>query len=172
MITRADQLAFDAFVRETSDRLLRTAYLLSGDRGHAEDLVQTALLRTARRWSTARQEPAAYTRRVLVNLAKDRWRDLRRRPGEAPLEVDVAVPVTDGVADRDQLLRAARQLPAGQRAVLVLRYFDDLSVAETAAALGCSEGTVKSQTARALDRLRSALVPTPTKLENADADRR
>ncbi|SDC83719.1 SigE family RNA polymerase sigma factor [Nocardioides lianchengensis] len=169
MISRADQRSFETFVHDASDRLLRTAYLLTGDRGHAEDLVQTALLRTARRWSTARRDPAAYARRVVVNLAKDRWRDLRRRPGEAPLEVDVAVPVTDGVADRDRLLRAARQLPAGQRAVLVLRYFDDLSVADTAAALGCSEGTVKSQTARALDRLRSVLAPTK---ENADADRR
>lgn len=168
MIGRSDQRAFDAFVRTSSDRLLRTAYLLTGDRHHAEDLVQTALLRTARRWSTARREPAAYARRVVVNLAKDRWRDRGRRPDEAPLEVDVAIPVTDGIAERDRLLRAARQLPEGQRAVLVLRYFDDLSVAETAAALGCSEGTVKSQTARALDRLRSAL----TTKENADADRR
>jgi RNA polymerase sigma-70 factor (sigma-E family) len=169
VIARADQQAFETFVHQTSDRLLRTAYLLTGDRGHAEDLVQTTLLRTARRWPTARRDPGAYARKVLVNLARDRWRTLRRRPGEAPLEIDVAVPVRDGVAERDRLLRAARTLPAGQRAVLVLRYFDDLSVAETAAALGCSEGTVKSQTARALDRLRSVLAPTK---ENADADRR
>lgn len=169
MIGRADQQAFEIFVQRSSDRLLRTAYLLTGDRGHAEDLVQTALLRTARRWPSARRDPAAYARRVVVNLAKDRWRDLHRRPGEAPLDVDVAVPVTDGVADRDQLLRAAHGLPARQRAVLVLRYFDDLSVADTAAALGCSEGTVKSQTARALESLRRALTPQK---ENADADRR
>ncbi|MBC2932643.1 SigE family RNA polymerase sigma factor [Nocardioides sp. zg-1228] len=169
MIARAEQPAFDAFVRRSSDRLLRTAYLLCGDRGHAEDIVQTALLRTARRWPSARREPEAYARRVVVNLAKDRWRALGRRPGEAPLEADVAVPVTDGVADRDQILRAARQLPAGQRAVLVLRYFDDLSVADTAAALGCSTGTVKSQTARALERLRAALT---SDREKTDAHRR
>jgi len=169
MIARAEQPAFDAFVRRSSDRLLRTAYLLCGDRGHAEDIVQTALLRTARRWSSARREPEAYARRVVVNLAKDRWRAMGRRPGEAPLEADVAVPVTDGVADRDQILRAARQLPAGQRAVLVLRYFDDLSVADTAAALGCSTGTVKSQTARALERLRAALT---SDREKTDAHRR
>ena len=169
MISRADQPAFDAFVRRSSDRLLRTAYLLCGDRGHAEDLVQTALLRTARRWPSARTAPEAYARRVVVNLAKDRWRTLHRRPGEAPLEADVVVPLHDGVADRDQLLRAARQLPPGQRAVLVLRYFDDLSVADTAAALGCSTGTVKSQTARALERLRAALT---TEQELSDADRR
>lgn len=169
MIARDDQPAFDAFVRRSSDRLLRTAYLLCGDRGHAEDIVQTALLRTARRWSSARPAPEAYARRVVVNLAKDRWRTQRRRPSEAPLEADVAVPVRDGVADRDQLLRAARRLPAGQRAVLVLRYFDDLSVADTAAALGCSTGTVKSQTARALERLRAALT---SDREMTHADRR
>jgi RNA polymerase sigma-70 factor (sigma-E family) len=168
MIDRDDQAAFEAFVRRSSDRLLRTALLLCGDRGHAEDMVQTALLRTARRWSTARRDPDAYARRVVVNLAKDRWRLLRRRFAEAPLEIDVAVPVTDGLADRDHLLAATRQLPAGQRAVLVLRYFDDLSVADTAAALGCSTGTVKSQTARALDRLRAALT---SEREKTSADR-
>ena len=168
MIDRDDQAAFEAFVRGSSDRLLRTAILLCGDRGHAEDMVQTALLRTARRWSTARRDPDAYARRVVVNLAKDRWRLLRRRFAEAPLELDVAVPVTDGSADRDLLLAATRQLPAGQRAVLVLRYFDDLSVADTAAALGCSTGTVKSQTARALDRLRAALT---SEREKTSADR-
>ncbi|GAA5115962.1 SigE family RNA polymerase sigma factor [Alloalcanivorax gelatiniphagus] len=168
MIARSDQAAFDAFVRRSSDRLVRTAYLLCGDRGHAEDMAQTALLRTARRWPSARREPEAYARRVVVNLAKDRWRALRRRPDEAPLEHDVPIPVRDGVADRDQLLRAAQQLPAGQRAVLVLRYFDDLSVADTAAALGCSTGTVKSQTARALERLRAALT---SEMEMTRADR-
>lgn len=168
MIPAADRRAFEQFVAASSDRLVRTAYLLCGDRGHAEDLVQTALLRTARRWRTAREQPEAYARRVVVNLAKDRWRSLGRRPSETSIEMDVAIPVTDGVADRDELVRATRQLPAGQRAVLVLRYFDDLSVEETAAALGCSTGTVKSQTARALERLRAALVPEK---ENADVDR-
>jgi RNA polymerase sigma-70 factor (sigma-E family) len=171
MIARGYQREFEEFVRASSDRLVRTAYLLCGDRGHAEDLAQTALLRTARRWRTARRDPDAYARRVVVNLAKDRWRGLSRRPAEAALTVehqDLPVPVVDGLADRDELLRAVRTLPSGQRAVLVLRYFDDLSVADTAAALGCSTGTVKSQTARALDRLRSALVHQK---ENADADR-
>jgi RNA polymerase sigma-70 factor (sigma-E family) len=168
MLDRPDQAAFEAFTRRSSDRLLRTALLLCGDHGHAEDLVQTALLRTARRWSAARRDPDAYARRVVVNLARDRWRLLRRRFGEAPLEIDVAVPVTDGLADRELLLAAVRQLPPGQRAVLVLRYFDDLSVADTAAALGCSTGTVKSQTARALDRLRAALT---SEREKTSADR-
>jgi RNA polymerase sigma-70 factor (sigma-E family) len=171
MIGRRDQRAFEAFVEGASSRLLRTAYLLSGDRGHAEDLVQSALLRTARRWPRARRQPEAYARRVLVNLAKDRWRTRRRRVTEvtvdAGLSADVAV-TDDDVPDRERLLAAVRTLPAGQRAVLVLRFFDDLSVAATAAALDCSEGTVKSQTSRALDRLRSVL---DQERKNADADR-
>jgi RNA polymerase sigma-70 factor (sigma-E family) len=168
MLHRNEQRAFEAFVAEASGRLMGTAYLLCGDRGHAEDLVQTALLRTARRWHGAQQQPEAYARRVLVNLAKDRWRLLRRRVDEVAVQVDVTEPADDAVLERDHLLAAVRALPAGQRAVLVLRFFDDLSVAETAAALDCSEGTVKSQTSRALDRIRSVL---DQETENADADR-
>jgi RNA polymerase sigma factor (sigma-70 family) len=103
---------------------------------------------------------------VLVNLAKDRWRDLSRRPGETALEVDLPASDKDALLDRDALVRAARGLPHGQRAVLVLRFFDDLSVEDTAAALGCTTGTVKSQTARALANLRAALTTTE---ENAHA---
>ncbi|GAA4362713.1 SigE family RNA polymerase sigma factor [Nocardioides caricicola] len=168
MIPSRERRAYDEFVAASADRLVRTAYLLCGDRGHAEDLVQTALLRTARRWRTARQQPEAYARRVVVNLAKDRWRDLSRRPAEGALDVDVAAPADEALLDRDLLLRATRQLAPGQQAVLVLRFFDDLTVEETAAALGCSTGTVKSQTSRALDRLRSVLT---SQKENADADR-
>lgn len=151
---------FDEFVADCSDRLLRTAFLLCGDRGHAEDLLQTALLRTARRWRAARDNPAAYTRRVLVNLAKDRQRAARRRVTESALTEAAAVTADcpgDRLALRDALLRAAAELPARQRAVLVLRYFDDLSIEETAAALGCGAGTVKSQTHHALRRLRERL---------------
>jgi RNA polymerase sigma-70 factor (sigma-E family) len=161
VIPRRERAAFDGFVTSSSNRLLRTAYLLCGDRGHAEDLVQTALMRTARRWRQAREAPEAYARRVLVNLAKDRHRQLRRRPREASLEIDVidrAAPAS--ATDHDELMQAFRRLPDGQRAVLALRFFDDLSVSETAAALGCSAGTVKSQTSRALLSLRSALAPT------------
>lgn len=167
MIPARDRRTFDEFVLRSSDRLLRTAFLLCGDRGHAEDLVQTALMRTARRWRTARENPDAYARRVVVNLSKDRWRELARRPAEAPLETDVAEPEHGALLDRDQLLRASLSLPDGQRAVLVLRFFDELSVEETAAALGCSAGTVKSQTSRALGNLRAALNPQK---EHADVD--
>jgi RNA polymerase sigma factor (sigma-70 family) len=108
---------------------------------------------------------------VVANLAKDRWRSLGRRPAEAPLVHDVPLAAPDGPAhddrpDRDALMRAARELPPGQRAVLVLRYFDDLSVEETAETLGITTGTVKSQTSRALAGLRVALTK-----ENADAHR-
>jgi RNA polymerase sigma-70 factor (sigma-E family) len=159
MIAHRDRPAFDAFVVSSSDRLLRTAYLLCGDRGHAEDLVQTALMRTARQWRRAWEFPEAYARRAVVNLAKDRWRQRGSRPAEAPLDMDVAEPQTDAFGDRDALLRAAQRLAPGQRAVLVLRYFSDLSVEETAVTLGCSAGTVKSQTARALENLRAAPIP-------------
>jgi RNA polymerase sigma-70 factor (sigma-E family) len=160
VIPPRDRPEFDAFVTERADRLVRSAYLLCGDRGHAEDIVQTALMRTARHWRRARANPEAYARRVVVNLTKDRWRDRRRRPAELPLDVDVQAPDSTRVLDRHVLVHAAQQLPAGRRAVLVLRYFDDLSVEDTAAALGCTTGTVKSQTARALDNLRAALAPT------------
>ena len=161
MIAERDERAFDEFVVGSADRLLRTAYLMCGDRGHAEDLVQIALLRVARRWHSARGHPEAYARRVLVNLTKDRWRNLSRRPLEVPLysgaEATIVVSETQLVVERDELLQAARRLPDGQRTVLVLRYFDDLSVEETAATLGCSPGTVKSQTSKALLALRAEL---------------
>lgn len=175
MIGGRDQREFEAFVAASSDRLLRTAYLLVGDAGHAEDLVQQALLRTARRWRAARRAPEAYARTVVANLAKDRWRALGRRPAEAPLEHDLPLERSEPVLDRDVLVRAARRLPEGQRAVLVLRYFDDLSVEETAQVLGVSTGTVKSQTSRALAGLRAALATHPDaqarEKENADAHR-
>ncbi|MFB9315686.1 SigE family RNA polymerase sigma factor [Nocardioides plantarum] len=163
MIPHREAAQFDAFVAGASSRLLRTAYLLCGDRGHAEDLVQTALLRTARRWRAARDQPEAYTRRVVVNLAKDRHRARSRRLAEVPMDAspDPVTPGREGeVLDRDALLGVVRGLPDGQRAVLVLRYFDDLSVEETADALGVTTGTVKSQTSRALASLRLTLDPT------------
>jgi RNA polymerase sigma-70 factor (sigma-E family) len=149
---------FDEFVRDSSTSLLRTAYLLTGDAGHAEDLLQSALLRTARRWRSAQARPEAYARRVLTNLAKDRWRDRSRRPRETAGGPE---PGHDGSTGqltlRHTLLPAVHQLPMRQRAVLVLRYFEDLSIEDTAAALDCSVGTVKSQTHHGLARLRELL---------------
>lgn len=158
----ADDADFTAFVAGASRRLLRSAYLITGDAGAAEDLLQTALERTYRRWSRVRREgaPEAYVRRIIVNAATDRW---RREHGvrSVPLD-DSSVPAAsdprlDCLNAREQLLAGLRQLSAGQRAVLVLRYFDDLTEAQTARALGCSVGTVKSQHARAMARLRELL---------------
>jgi RNA polymerase sigma-70 factor (sigma-E family) len=149
---------FDRFVRDSSPGLLRTAYLLTGDRGHAEDVVQTALLQVARRWRRIRGDPRPYARRAVVNLAKNHWRDRSRRPHESTAadEAGYAQPDAD-VPLQQALLPAVMDLPERQRAVLVLRYFEDLSVEQTADALGCSSGTVKSQTHHALSKLRAAL---------------
>jgi RNA polymerase sigma-70 factor (sigma-E family) len=154
---------FDAFVQEHSATLLGVAVLLTADRGSAEDLLQVALLRTARRWAAARHNPAAYSRRVLVNLAKDNWRNRSRRPREVSEFTDVlpAAGTADAADERllrlESVSRLVSRLPIGQRKVLVLRYFADLSVAETAVVLDCSEGTVKSQTNRALNSIRALL---------------
>lgn len=154
--------AFEDFVRVSSASLLRTAYLLSGDRGHAEDLLQTTLLRVAWRWSAASAQPEAYARRVLVNLSRDRWRNLGRRIREVhhPDLRELPQSVGDAanhVADRESLIPALRQLPTRQREVVVLRFFADLTVTDTAATLGCSEGAVKAYTNRALAKLRQLL---------------
>jgi RNA polymerase sigma-70 factor (sigma-E family) len=151
--------SFDDFVVGRSSALLRTAVLLcGGDRYAAEDMLQVALLRLARHWHRGLDRPEAYVRRVLVNLAQDRARDRRRRPVETgwPEGAVPALRVADPT-EHDDLMQAVRDLPARQRAVLVLRVWDDLTVEETAEALGCSPGTVKSYTSRALARLRQVL---------------
>jgi RNA polymerase sigma-70 factor (sigma-E family) len=153
---------FEEFVLDRSAALLRTAFLLTGDRGHAEDLVQVALLRIALKWRNARENPEAYARRVLVNLARDRWRRSRRRVAEQAVDALPSAPAvhrdhTDAVVDRALLQRALAALPHRQREVVVLRFFEDLSVADTAVAMGTSEGTVKSYTSRALTQLHQSL---------------
>jgi RNA polymerase sigma-70 factor (sigma-E family) len=154
------EAAFREFVATSGSRLLRTAYLLTGDRGHAEDLVQLALERTASRWSGLAGSPEAFARAVLLHAATDRWRRRRARVQEVFDEVHEPR-VTDGTDQlllRRALFAALRQLPPQQRAVLVLRYFVDLSEKETARELDVSVGTVKSTASRALERLRT-LVP-------------
>ncbi len=154
---------FAAFVAAASRRLLRSAYLITGDPDAAQDLLQTALERTYRRWEHLRRhdDAAAYVRRVLVTAATDAWRR-RSRAGPLPLDQSAVLgapdAAIDAVAARDELLACVRVLPAGQRAVLVLRYLGDLTEAETARVLGCSVGTVKSQHARAIARLRQLLL--------------
>lgn len=154
---------FDDFVRSRSTGLLRIAYLLTGDRHSAEDLVQEVLEQMYVKWRRIHGMPEAYARRALVNRAANRWRRRSRRP-EAPLGGhDVAAPDhSDHVVVRDAVLDALRVLPARQRAAVVLRYLEDLPVAEVARALDCSEGTVKSSVSRGLASLRAALAPVTT----------
>ena len=155
----ARDAAYTSFVTARWASLVRTAYLLTGDRGQAEDLVQSALLRTYQAWGRldAPDNAEAYTRTVLVRLAGKARR--RRWNGEVPValmpEPSSGDP-TRGIADAQVVRQALLALPWSQRAVLVLRYLDDRSEAETAALLGCSPGTVKSRTSRGLAALRSA----------------
>jgi RNA polymerase sigma-70 factor (sigma-E family) len=152
--TEAARDEFAGFVRSQVAALTRSAYLLTGDRHHAEDLVQIALARVATRWERL-DDPAAYVRRVLYTQAASWWRrraarvteTLTARPPElaAPgVEPEVAL----------VLRQALRRLTPRQRAVLVLRFYEDRTEAETAALMGCRVGTVKSQTRHALGRLR------------------
>ncbi|HEY6748736.1 MAG TPA: SigE family RNA polymerase sigma factor [Mycobacteriales bacterium] len=153
----ADGEVFAGFVRARYGSLLRYAYLLTADRGHAEDLVQDGLARTYAAWGRL-VEPAAaeaYTRTTLVRLAlrarRRRWR------GETPTPVLPERPGPDPDLDLAESVRAAlATLPPDQRAVLVLRYYDDRSEREIAALLDCSPGTVKSRAARGLAALREA----------------
>jgi RNA polymerase sigma-70 factor (sigma-E family) len=156
---RAD---FDRFVAEHTDSLLRTAYLIVWDLPDAEDLVQEALLKVAKRWPrvSRMERPVAYARRILVNLALDgaarRSRTRRELTGEAPPDhIDGAH--AHEIDSHDELLSALAALPPRQRSVLVLRYYLDLPEAEVAAALRCSLGTVKSTASRGLARLEQTL---------------
>jgi RNA polymerase sigma-70 factor (sigma-E family) len=149
---------FRQFVVARSPALLGTAYALTGDRGLAEDLLQVSLLKTYRHWRRVRSSdhPDAYVRRVMVNQRISWWR--RRRVAESDHPVpDRPGPAGSSPEDRDELLRALRALPPRTRAVVVLRYWEDLSEAEVARLLNCSVGSVKSQASRGLARLRAVL---------------
>jgi RNA polymerase sigma-70 factor (sigma-E family) len=149
---------FDDFVRARSAALLRVAYLLTGDRHAAEDLLQDVLEQVYLRWRRVRSTPEGYARRALVNRATNRWRRRARRPERALGDLDAAEPDrTEDVVLRETVVAALQALPHRQRAAVVLRHLEDLSIADVAAALDCSEGTVKSHTARGLARLRVTL---------------
>ena len=149
---------FEEFVASRGRDLWRTAWLLTGDAHKAEDLVQATLAKCWRRWPsiTRTGSPEAYVRRVMVNQYTDWWH--RRWNGERPTEVlpEIAGRPVASVDERQDTLRALASLPRGQRAVLVLRFYEDLTEAQTAEALGITVGTVKSQTSRALSALRSS----------------
>ena len=151
-----DKMGYDEFVAARSPRLLRVAYLLTRDWGEAEDLLQTALMKAWFAWARLDDAPEAYVRKIIATTFISWRRRLWIREvshGEMP---DTAV--ADGTAavdERSRLWPALGRLPARQRAVLVLRFFEDLTEAQVAEALGCSIGTVKSQTSKALAKLRS-----------------
>jgi RNA polymerase sigma-70 factor (sigma-E family) len=147
---------FTQFVAARSTRLLRLAYLLTRDWASAEDLVQTALARAWFAWDRLSADPEPYVRRIIVHTYASWWR--RRWNGEQPTEdlpePAISVDPYSRSDNRDELWRALGRLPKRQRAVVVLRYFEDLSEREIADVLQCSVGTVKSQASKALVRLR------------------
>jgi RNA polymerase sigma-70 factor (sigma-E family) len=159
-VNPADEEDFRAFVAARSAALLSFAHVLTGDRRDAEDLVQTALAATALAWHRIRRRdsPEGYVRRAIVNthLNARRRRPWREQPAAQPPDAAAPYLAEDGVDDRDAMWRVLATLPPRQRAVLVLRYYEDLPEAGIAELLGCSRGTVKSQAAKALDRLRQA----------------
>ncbi|PXY31466.1 SigE family RNA polymerase sigma factor [Prauserella muralis] len=157
-----DEQEFAEYFAARRDSVRRTAYLLCGDWHRADDLAQTAFVALHRRWRKIRDRAAtdAYLRTTLVRAAIDESRRPWRRerytdtPPEPPPSAD---PLADRVATREDLLAGLRRVPPRQRAVLVLRYFEGLDVSGVAKVLGCSEGNVKSQTARGLANLRDVL---------------
>jgi RNA polymerase sigma-70 factor (sigma-E family) len=168
---------FTDFVAHRAPALLRTAFLLcGGDRGAAEDLLQDVLSRAYPKWRRIRDKPEPYLRASLANAAANRWRLRSRRVAEVPLE-NAPSPTRPGheqqIVDEDAVVRALHELPPRMRAVLVLRFFDDMTEADAAKALRCSTGTVKSQTSRGLARLRELLDDTgndDTSNDNAHVD--
>lgn len=173
---RQAQEEFEGFVRAQADRLVRVAYLMTGDVSEAEDFVQEALARVARRWGrvATMASPAGYSRRILVNIVIESA-DGRSRRGQELVDTaswalrQWADPRSDegfsAVDGQLSLLQALVRLPARQRAVLVLRYWEDLSEADTAELLGISVGTVKSMASRGLVRLRVVLAGTESTKE-------
>ena len=163
---KAEEQGFREFAVSHAASLRRTAYLFCGDWHMAEDLMQASLLKLYQAWHRIewRDTPSAYARKVLLRT----WLDEKRRPWRRAEQRDGELPdVADAGADpdragerlwaRDLVHAALLRVPPRQRAVLVLRYFEDLSVSEVAVAMGCTEGTVKSQTARGLVALRAAV---------------
>lgn len=149
-----DTADFEAFVHARLPHLLKFGRALAGDEERGADLVQDALERTFMRWSMVRDgDPEGYIRRAMVNRSISVWRKLHR---EQPLTALQEPQQTDRPRDHE-LLDAVRQLPARQRAVIALRYYEDLTEPQTAVVLGCSIGTVKSQSSRAMATLRTQL---------------
>ncbi|MDX6265175.1 MAG: hypothetical protein QOH84_6863 [Kribbellaceae bacterium] len=149
------------FVEASSRTLRRTAYLVCGDWHRADDVVQDALYKLYLSWTKVdrRGNVLAYARRIVVNAALDIGRRPWRRevPTDRPPERARTEDAADAYAERDEVLSALLQLAPRQRACIVLRYYEDLSIEQTAEILDCSQGTVKSQAARGLETLRHAI---------------
>jgi RNA polymerase sigma-70 factor (sigma-E family) len=153
-----EDVSFEQFVTARRAALLRTAYLLTGDPDDAEDLLQVSLAKAYPRWRRLADRPEPYVRRIMARESVDRWRARRWR--ETLVDAPVEPATGDGTDAHDrrmELARALRSLSPRQRAVVVLRYFDDLTERETAHLLGISVGTVKSHARDALARLRDVL---------------
>jgi RNA polymerase sigma-70 factor (sigma-E family) len=171
-VEQRDEQDFAEYFAARRDAVRRSAYLLCGDWHRADDLAQTAFVALHRRWRKIRDRGAldAYVRRTVVRAAIDESRRPWRREryvDELPEGSSSDREVGDSVATREALLDGLRRVPARQRAVLVLRFLEGLDVAATADALKCSQGTVKSQTARGLVTLREALGDTLDDLRSA-----
>lgn len=173
-----EEAQFAVYVTARRDQVRRTAYLVCGDWHRADDLTQIAFVKLYGSWHRIRDYQAldAYVRQCLMRAAIDESRRPWRREqavDELPEAADQSLmsgDIASGVVDRDLIRRALEKVPAGQRAVLVLRYFDGLDVAATAAALECSTGNVKSQTARGLAALKTALVEVKEDSTNAGGE--
>jgi RNA polymerase sigma-70 factor (sigma-E family) len=157
----APEADFREFARSRAPSLHRTAFLLCGDWHLADDLVQEALAKAFRHWRRVQRadHPDAYVRRILINETNQHWRRHRRIDLNAVLtdEIDPTPDAAEEIVRNAELLQALLKLTARQRATIVLRYLEGRSERETAEILGCSEGTVKSQTFRALNRLKTVL---------------
>ena len=158
---------FREFARDRAWPLQQTAYLLCGDWHSAQDVVQETLIKAYRHWPRVKRagNQDAYVRGIMLNEVRDRWRRPERAVPVAHFTAEPAVPdASDDFARRDRLLQALLELPLQQRMTVVLRYLEDMTQVETAKVLGCSEGTVKSQSSRAIATLRTFLTKTESTL--------
>jgi RNA polymerase sigma-70 factor (sigma-E family) len=163
VVLSSDDEAFVAFVLGAQDRLHHLAWLLSGDVHRAEELVQETLVRAYGAWHRiGHEDPFAYARRILVNAKTDAWRRRSREllVDQVPEDSSYTETLSDDVEVRRTVVESLATLARRERQVVVLRYYADLSEADTATELGISVGTVKSTASRALGKLRRLVVPT------------
>ena len=161
--TAESERDFVEYVEARQQALVRFAYLLTYDHHTAEDLVQTALAKTFLTWGRLRDRGAvdSYVRRIIVNENTSMWRRAWKRRERASESLPDRGTVDPDVESRDVMWQVVQSLPPRQRAAVVLRYYEDLSEADTAAVLGCSIGNVKSQTSRAIASMRAAVAADP-----------